>query len=91
MFNYCLGRVGNIDRICRLMHVKEERLLSTRRYVERRGSWIAFFSFLPAFGTAISIALGLLRANVIGVLLYTSAGKLLRYVIVAYSVMALKG
>ena len=90
MFNYYLGRIGNIGQICRWMHVKEQRLLTTKRYVEKRGSWIAFFSFLPAFGTAISIALGLLRANVFGVFLYTLAGKLLRYIIVAYSVLALK-
>ena len=90
MFNYYLGRIGNIRQICHLMHVKEERLLLTQRYVERRGSWIAFFSFLPAFGTAISISLGLLRANVFGVLLYTFAGKLVRYIIVAYSVLSLK-
>ena len=90
MFNYYLGRIGNIRQICHLMHVKEERLCLTLRYVERRGSWIAFFSFLPAFGTAISISLGLLRANVFGVLLYTLAGKLVRYIIVAYSVLSLK-
>jgi membrane protein YqaA with SNARE-associated domain len=90
MFNYYLGRIGNIRQICHLMHVKEERLCLTQRYVERRGSWIAFFSFLPAFGTAISISLGLLRANVLGVLLYTFAGKLVRYIIVAYSVLSLK-
>ncbi|MBQ9640707.1 MAG: DedA family protein [Bacteroidaceae bacterium] len=90
MFNYYLGRIGNIHQITRWMHIKESKLTATKEYVEKRGSWIAFFSFLPAFGTAISIALGILRANVLGVFLYTLAGKLLRYIMVAYSVMALK-
>ena len=90
MFNYYLGRIGNIRQITRWMHIKESKLTATKEYVEKRGSWIAFFSFLPAFGTAISIALGILRANVLGVFLYTLAGKLLRYIMVAYSVMALK-
>jgi membrane protein YqaA with SNARE-associated domain len=90
MFNYYLGRLGNIRQISRWMHVREDRLEHTKQYVEKRGSWIAFFSFLPAFGTAISIALGILRANPLGVFFYTLTGKLLRYIMVAYSVMVLK-
>ncbi len=90
MFNYYIGRIGNIQQISHLMHVKEERLLLTQRYVARHGSWIAFFSFLPFFGTAISISLGILRANVVGVFFYSLTGKLIRYVMVAYSVIALK-
>ena len=89
MFNYYIGRIGNVQQISRWMHIKEKRLLLTQRYVERRGSWIAFFSFLPFFGTAISISLGILRANVFGVFLYSLAGKLIRYIMVAYSVVAL--
>ena len=90
MFNYYLGRLGNIQQISKWMHVKEKRLTLTKDYVEKKGSWIAFFSFLPAFGTAISIALGILRANVFGVFLYTLTGKLLRYIVVAYSALALR-
>lgn len=89
MFNYYIGRIGNVQQISHWMHIKENRLLLTQRYVERRGSWIAFFSFLPFFGTAISISLGILRANVFGVFLYSLAGKLIRYIMVAYSVVAL--
>lgn len=90
MFNYYIGRIGNIQQISRWLHVKEKRLAITKNYVERRGSWIALFSFLPVFGTAISIALGILRANVLGVLFYTVIGKFCRYMMVAYSVAFMK-
>ena len=90
IFNYYIGRIGSVEQISRWMYVKEKRLIKTRDYVEKKGSWIALFSFLPAFGTAISISLGILRANVWGVLLWTFIGKFVRYVIVAYSVMALR-
>lgn len=89
MFNYYIGRIGSVQQISHWMHIKEQRLLLTQRYVERRGSWIAFFSFLPFVGTAISISLGILRANVFGVFLYSLLGKFIRYVMVAYSVIAL--
>lgn len=90
MANYYIGRVASVDQISRWLHVKERRLFRVRDYVEKRGSWIATFSFLPAFGTAISIALGILRANVWGVFLYSLVGKLGRYIIVGYSAYALK-
>ena len=90
MFNYCLGRTASIESISQWMHIKERRLRRTRDYVEKRGSWIAAFSFLPIFGTAISISLGILRANIWGVIFWTCLGKFLRYVPVMYSAMALK-
>ena len=90
MFNYYIGRIGSVEQISRWMRVKEKRLLRTRDYVEKKGSWIAAFSFLPVFGTAISISLGILRANVWGVLFWSFVGKLLRYIIVASSAMSLK-
>ena len=86
-----IGNVlGSIEQISRWMHIKERRLRKTRDYVERKGSWLAAFSFLPIFGTAISISLGILRANVWGVLLWSTVGKFLRYIIVAFSASAFK-
>ena len=81
LFNYYIGRIGSIEQISKWMHINERRLRKTRDYVEKRGSWIATFSFLPIFGTAISLSLGILRANVWGVILWSSIGYFLRYVI----------
>lgn len=90
MFNYFIGRIGSVEQISRWMRIKERRLLKTRDYVKKRGSWIATFSFLPIFGTAISISLGILRANVWGVLFWSTLGKLGRYIIVGYTAMAMR-
>ena len=90
MFNYFIGRIWEVEKISRLMHIKEKRLKATKDYVEKRGSWIATFSFLPIFGSAISIALGLLRANPWGVMFYSFCGKFVRYIMVAFSAVAIK-
>lgn len=90
MFNYFIGRIGSIEQISHWMHIKERRLRKTRDYVEKRGSWLAAFSFLPIFGTAISISLGILRANVWGVIFWSFVGKFIRYLIVAYSAVAIR-
>lgn len=90
MFNYYIGRIGSVEQISHWMHVKQRRLCKTRDYVEKRGSWIATFSFLPIFGTAISISLGILRANVWGVIFWSFVGKFTRYLIVGYSAVAMR-
>lgn len=89
MFNYYIGRIWDINQISHWMHVKERRLVSTQNYVAKKGAWIATFSFLPFFGTCISIALGLLRANVWGVLFFSFVGKFGRYVLVGLSAVSL--
>ena len=90
MFNYFIGRIWSIHQISRLMHVNEARLIKTQKYVARKGSWIAAFSFLPFFGTCISIALGLLRANVFGVFVYSTIGKLGRYILFGITALGMK-
>lgn len=85
MFNYYVGRVGSLDQICRWLHVKEARLMSTKNYVEKHGAWLALFTFLPFFGSVIAIALGILRSNAFGVMAYSTIGKFARYVLVAYT------
>ena len=89
MVNYYIGSFADAKRICKWFKLKENRLVKAQRYVERHGSWMGFFAFLPILGTAISLALGMLRANVWGVLVSTFIGKFIRYVMVAYSVAAL--
>lgn len=91
MFNYYLGRLGNTQTISKWLKVKEKRIIKAKDFVNRRGSWIALFTFLPILGTAIAVAMGMLRINILKVLFYTTIGKVIRYIIVAFSVVALKG
>ena len=50
------------------------------------GAWMGFFAFLPIIGSAITIALGLMRSNIFISLLSISIGKILRYIVLIYSV-----
>jgi membrane protein YqaA with SNARE-associated domain len=49
-----------------------------------RGSWMGFFAFLPILGSAITILLGLMRANIPISLTSIALGKFLRYVVLIY-------
>lgn len=83
-FNYGVGRLGRLEWIERYLHVKKESLDKATRFMGGRGAWMGFFAFLPVLGSGITIALGLMRANVVISLVSISIGKLLRYVVLIY-------
>ena len=89
MFNYGVGRMGRIDWIEKYLHVSEQSLRRAERFMAGRGALMGFFAFLPVLGSAITIALGLMRANIPLSFLSITVGKFLRYVLLAYSVATL--
>ena len=82
--NYGIGRMGRTEWIERYLHVSEERMEQAQRFMRGGGAWMGFFAFLPVLGSAITIALGLMRANPIITFISITIGKLLRYVILIY-------
>jgi Predicted membrane protein len=84
MFNYSVGRLGKLEWIERYLHVKQESLEKAQRFMSGHGAWMGFFTFLPVLGSAISIALGLMRANILITVCSITIGKLLRYVLLIY-------
>lgn len=87
MFNYGVGRLGRLDWIEKYLHVKKESLDRAQRFMGGHGAWMGFFAFLPILGSAISILLGLMRANIIITLISITLGKVMRYLIVAWPFM----
>lgn len=87
MFNYGVGRLGRLDWIEKYLHVKKENLDRAQRFMGGHGAWMGFFAFLPILGSAISILLGLMRANVIITLISITLGKVMRYLIIAWPFM----
>ena len=85
MFNYCVGRLGRLDWVEKYLHVKKEDLDKAQRFMAGHGAWIGFFAFLPVIGSAITICLGFMRANLLISLTSITIGKFLRYVILMYS------
>ena len=51
-----------------------------------RGAWMGFFAFLPILGSAITILLGFMRANLFISLVSITIGKFLRYLLLIYGV-----
>lgn len=84
LFNYGVGRMGKMEWIEKYLHVKKESLNKAERFMADRGAWMGFFAFIPILGSAITIVLGLTRANFFISLLSITIGKVLRYVLLVY-------
>ena len=84
MFNYGVGRMGKMEWIEKYLHVKKKSLDKAERFMAGRGAWMGFFAFLPLLGSAITIVLGLTRANIIISTISITIGKVLRYVLLVY-------
>ena len=84
MFNYWVGHLGRLDWIERYLHVKKENLDKAHRFMGGHGAWIGFFAFLPIIGSAITILLGLMRANLFITVLSITLGKVIRYSLLVY-------
>ena len=81
---YWMGTLGNIMWIEKYFHVKKEKLDKANRWVGKHGAWMALLAWIPLLGSAISIALGFLRANVWGTVACMSVGKWIRYAVLIW-------
>lgn len=86
MFNYGVGRMGRLEWIEKYLHVKQKDMDRATRFMAGRGAWMGFFAFVPVLGSAITIVLGLMRANVVISLISMTIGKSLRYAALIYGV-----
>jgi len=84
VLNYGVGRMGRLEWIETYLHVKKADLDKAHRFLAGHGAWMGFFAFLPVLGSAITIALGLMRSNVVITLTAITIGKLFRYIILIY-------
>ncbi len=84
VFNYSVGRMGKLEWIEKYLHVKKKDLDKAERFMAGRGAWMGFFAFLPVLGSAITILLGLMRANVVISFISITLGKIFRYLILIY-------
>ena len=86
MFNYGVGHMGKLEWIEKYLHVKQKDMDRATRFMAGRGAWMGFFAFVPVLGSAITIVLGLMRANVVISLISMTIGKFLRYAALIYGV-----
>ena len=81
MFNYYVGTLGRLEWIEKYLHIRREKVLRTQAWMENRGVWMGTLCFLPIIGSALSVALGYMRANPYKSFIAISIGKTTRYAV----------
>ncbi len=76
--NYGLGRLGNLNWL-KKVGMNQEKIETHSIRIQKYGSWLAFFSWVPFIGDALLIALGFFRSPFLKVAILTVIGKYLRY------------
>ena len=81
MFNYYVGTLGRLEWIEKYLHIRREKVLRAQAWMENRGVWMGTLCFLPIIGSALSVALGYMRANPYKSFVAISIGKTTRYAV----------
>ena len=86
VFNYFVGRMGKLEWIEKYLRIKKKNMEKAERFMAGRGAWMGFFAFLPLLGSAITVILGLTRANMCISFVSIAIGKFLRYLVLVFGV-----
>ena len=79
MVNYGLGRLGKLEWLKKYFHLKQSSIDHAYQFMGGHGAWMGFFAFLPILGSAITVVLGLTRANLPLSVFSITLGKVMRY------------
>ena len=84
--NYWLGHLGSKEWLMRQLRIRPERLEKSEKLVEKYGGWMGLLAWIPLLGSAITVAMGLMRTNIYISLTTMIIGKFLRYWLIVIAV-----
>ncbi len=76
---YWIGHLGKWDFIEKYFRVKPEKLEKQQATINKYGSWLALFTWLPIVGDVFALALGFYRVNFYKSAAFMLIGKFLRF------------
>ncbi len=79
--NFWIGKLGNPNWL-KKVGVSEETIFKRKHWIEKRGAFIAFFSWVPIIGDPLIVALGFFKSSPIKTHLWMFIGKAIRYLII---------
>ena len=82
--SYFLGRLGKWSTLEKYFRLKKEKIVKFKINIDKWGSLLAFFCWLPIIGDPIAVGLGFFRTNYLLVALWMFMGKLIRYIVWAF-------
>jgi membrane protein YqaA with SNARE-associated domain len=84
---YAIGLWGGPFLVERILRISQPSRQRAERFFARYGSWALLFSWLPIIGDPLCLVSGVLRTRLWQFLLLVTAGKFIRYLVVAKLVL----
>ena len=82
--SYFLGRLGKWSTLEKYFRLKKEKIVKFKINIDKWGSLLAFFCWLPIIGDPFAVGLGFFRTNYLLVAIWMFIGKLIRYIVWAF-------
>lgn len=84
MFTFCLGYVGNIERIEKWLRISKEKTDKYKAVTKKYGAWFGLLVWVPIIGDVLAVCMGLVRTPVVMSMILILIGKAVRYSIWCY-------
>ncbi|MEK9612399.1 MAG: hypothetical protein VW080_00555 [Flavobacteriaceae bacterium] len=79
MTSYGLGRLGKWGFLHKYFKITRKKIRSFKTKIDRYGSIMAFFCWLPILGDPLAVGLGFFKTKITSVAFWMFWGKLIRY------------
>ena len=86
--NYFIGYWGSSLFVRKVLRVSEQEFVRAEQRFQKYGLFSLLFAWVPLIGDPLTVVAGVLRINLLWFLLLVTAGKLVRYIVVSYAVLA---
>ena len=81
MTNYGLGYLGKLKLLERFLVVKRKKIEKIKIKIDRLGSFLAFFCWMPIIGDLFAVGLGFFKISFLRVSIWMLVGKAIRYIV----------
>lgn len=87
MTNYALGYWAGLVVVKKWLRMSEDDFVQAEQRFVKYGTFSLCFAWVPIIGDPLTVMAGVLRIRLFWFLLLVTAGKLLRYVVISYTVL----
>jgi len=84
--NYALGYWVSLEVIKKWLKISEEKFVQAEQRFVKYGLFSLCFAWVPIIGDPLTLIAGVLRIRLLWFIILVTAGKLMRYVVVAHLV-----
>jgi len=86
--NYAIGFWGSIFLIRKVLKVTESEFAKAKERFKKYGVFSLLFAWVPVIGDPITLVAGVLKLNILTFFIMVTSGKLLRYLIICFVILA---